>query len=94
MTDLPKLSQPELEKEIQRLLEKGCWAKLRDKCIVSKIYMTYKQSYYLGKPIVTDQEFDRYEDMLKDQWPTNPCLKWVGLVYSSCKCCKPKKDTP
>jgi len=88
--DLPLLNDPKLEKEIQKALENGCWVSLKDKCIVSKIYMTYKQHYYLGQPIVTDQEFDKYENIIKSNWPSNPCLNWVGLIYSSCKCCRPK----
>jgi hypothetical protein len=73
---------------IKVALEEGCFRALKDICIVTYIYMVYKQLYYLGKPIVTDEQFDAYEVMLKEYWPDNPALECVGLVYPKCKCCE------
>ena len=81
-----------LNNQIQIALDQGCMDVLKRIDIVSYIYMCYKQWYYLGKPIVSDAEFDKYEEMLKKRWPDNPVLQVVGLIHPKVKCNdQPKK---
>lgn len=55
--------------------------------IVTYVYLCYKQWYYLGRPIVSDSDFDNYEQLIKKHDPLNPALEVVGLLYPKCKCC-------
>lgn len=78
-------------KLIDTVLKNGCMETLKRIDITSYIYVCYKQWYYLGKPIVSDKEFDQYEDMFKKYYPDHPALKIVGLIYPKCKCCSTEK---
>jgi len=77
--------------KIRVALERGCMKYLNEICIISYTYMCYKQWYYLGKPIVSDQVFDSFEEKLKKYWPDNPVLEVVGLIYPKCDCCPKEK---
>jgi hypothetical protein len=41
-------------------------------------YLNAKQWYYAGKPIISDVEFDKLEDCIKELHPDCPILKVVG----------------
>ena len=74
-------------KKLGKAIGSGCMLAIKETCIVSYIYMSYKQWYYVGQPIVNDHEFDSYEEMLKQKDPDNPVLTVVGLLVPRCSCC-------
>ena len=82
------LDETRLHRHIQAALDKGCFKALLDVCPITYTYVVYDQFYRLGKPIVSDQQFDSFEDMIKDRWPDNPALQRVGgLLEPQCYCC-------
>jgi hypothetical protein len=79
------LSYPSLDTAI----EQGCIKEVKKLDIVLGIYLSYKHWYYLGRPLVSDHEFDAYEDLLKRNYtPDHPIFQVVGRLYPKCKCCK------
>lgn len=76
-----------INKEIKAALDLGCMKALKRIDILSYIYICHKQWYYMGNPIISDADFDQFEDILKKEWPDNPVLGVVGLIYPKCQCC-------
>lgn len=76
----------------QEALAKGCMKRIKELDIVAYIYLVYKQWYYIGEPIVSDQDFDVLEETLRRYAPEHPVLKVVGLIWPTCKCCKGSGD--
>lgn len=76
---------------LQNAINIGCMKAIKSIDTVIYVYLCYKQWYYLGTPIVSDTDYDSYEDMIKKEMPDNPALDVVGLMYPKCKCCSKKK---
>ena len=79
-----------IDEKISLSLERGCLNLLKHIDTISYIYMCYKQWYYIGMPIASDEEFDKLEDVIKELWPTNPVLQIVGKLDAKCTCCRSK----
>ncbi len=44
----------------------------------TNLYLKAKQAYYFGTPIMSDAQFDKLEETLRNEDPTNPALSIVG----------------
>ena len=42
------------------------------------LYLIAKKEYYAGKPIMSDQTFDNFENAIKENFPDCPALETVG----------------
>jgi hypothetical protein len=72
---------------IASALDRGCFKQLLNIDPVTYTYVVYDQWYRLGTPMVSDQEFDAFEQLIQDMDPENPALNRVGGILPTCPCC-------
>ena len=46
---------------------------------IIKGYLVAKHKYYIGDPIISDQEFDKLENTIREHYPECPIFEVVGM---------------